>query len=262
MTPPTITGAISPAPDTGGYNSGPVTVTFTCADALSGVASCSSPVSVATEGTTTVPGSATDVAGNTATLTVTVNISFNFFKIRTWQTGPNGNAKSPSGKCLDYGASPSGNGAAVFLNDCSSAHAVRVYELGPTSPNSPPGTPCASPRIGSAGTPLCHEVLLFAGNLVIGVHNPQSITTGGAPALQSRTTDFPPRWRQHHLGRLPRGAAARHHPPHPCCGPRSMHKHGRKYSPMPATSAAARDSNPKLPRRERFAPRSRRSQPL
>src|SRR5215469_7885024 len=121
MTPPTITGAINPAPDAGGYNSGPVTVTFICADLLSGVASCSSPVSVTTEGTFQETGTATDVAGNTATTTITVNISFNYFKIRSWQVGPNGNASKPNGMCLDYGASPSGNGAAVFLNDCSSA---------------------------------------------------------------------------------------------------------------------------------------------
>src|SRR5215471_18651053 len=49
MTPPTITGSVNPPPDAGGYNSGPVTVTFTCSDALSGVASCTSPVAVTGE---------------------------------------------------------------------------------------------------------------------------------------------------------------------------------------------------------------------
>lgn len=167
MTPPTITAAISPPPDAAGYNSGPVTVTFTCSDALSGVASCPAPVSVTTEGTTSVPASAIDVAGNIATITVTVNISFNYFKIQSWQTGPAGNAKSPSGKCLDYGTSPSGNGATVFLNDCSQAHSIRVVEL--------------NPRAGSGGATLSHEVLLFAGNSVIGIHNPPANTLGGPP---------------------------------------------------------------------------------
>ena len=165
MTPPTITATINPPPDSGGYNSGPVTVTFTCSDALSGVASCPAPVSVTTEGTSPVPGTAIDVAGNLATITVTVNISLNYFKIQSWQTGPAGNAKSPSGKCLDYGVSPSGNGATVFLNDCSAAHPIRVVEL--------------NPRAGSAGTTLSHEVLLFAGNTVIGIHNPPTSTLGG-----------------------------------------------------------------------------------
>src|SRR5215469_232205 len=74
MAPPTVTGSINPPPDAGGYNSGPVTVTFTCADALSGVASCSSPVSVTQEGTAQVPGTATDVAGNTASTVVTQHL--------------------------------------------------------------------------------------------------------------------------------------------------------------------------------------------
>jgi hypothetical protein len=76
MTPPTITGTINPPPDSGGYNSGPVSVTFTCSDTLSGLASCPAPVSVATEGTTTVPGTTVDVAGNAGFVNVTVNISF------------------------------------------------------------------------------------------------------------------------------------------------------------------------------------------
>jgi hypothetical protein len=166
MTPPTITGTIDPPPDAGGYNSGPVTVTFACADALSGVASCPSPVAVTSEGTTQVPATATDIAGNTASVTITVNISFNYFKIQSWQTGPTGNAKSPSGKCLDYGTSPSGNGATVFLNDCSSANRIRVSEFDETDVQ---------------GNVRHHEVVLFAGNLVIGIHNPPANSLGGPP---------------------------------------------------------------------------------
>jgi len=181
MTPPTITGTINPPPDSGGYNSGPVTVNFTCGDALSGIASCSSPVSVTTEGTTPVPGAATDVAGNTATITITVNISFNYFKIRSWQVGPNGNTAKPNGMCLDYGTSPSGNGAAVFLNDCDKANPIRVLDIGPTP---------ATARTGSGGTPLTHEVLLFAGNQVIGAHNPQAISLGGPPPPPTPGTEY------------------------------------------------------------------------
>jgi hypothetical protein len=172
MTPPTITGAPSPPPDAGGYNSTAVTVTFTCSDVLSGVASCPSAASVASEGTTQVPGTATDVAGNTASITVTVNISFNNFKIRTWQTGPNGNAAFPHGMCLDYGTSPSGNGASVFLNDCDKANSIRVKEI--------------NRMIGGAQS---YEVMLFAGNKVIGIHNPPLPPTNmaGASPLTSST---------------------------------------------------------------------------
>jgi hypothetical protein len=185
MTPPTVTGSINPPPDAGGYNSSAVTVNFTCADALSGVASCSPAVSVTTEGTTQVPGTATDVAGNTASITITVNISFNYFKIQSWQTGPNGNAASPSGKCLDYGTSPSGNGATVFLNDCTNANAIRVVEVGDNTDSQ--GNVY---RLGSRGIHLAHEVMLFAGRSVIGIHNPQTITLGGTAPSSPFPTEY------------------------------------------------------------------------
>lgn len=179
MTPPTIIGTISPPPDAGGWNSSAVTVTFTCADTLSGVASCSLPVAVTTEGAgQVVTGTATDVAGNTASTTITVNISFNHFTIRSWQVGPNGNAASPSGKCLDYGVSPSG--ATVFLNDCSQAHPIRVVEITPS-------------RVGSRGIALNHEVMLFAGKSVIGIHNPRiipPINPGTSPSSAAPATEY------------------------------------------------------------------------
>jgi hypothetical protein len=148
MTPPVISGAISPAPDAAGWNSSAVTVNFLCSDALSGMASCSSPVALTTEGGgQVVTGTATDVAGNTATINVTVNISFKFFSIRNY-----------AGKCLDYGASPSGNGATVFLNDCAQAHSIRVEEIN-----------------------ISHDVVLHAGSQVIGIYNPPVNTLGLAP---------------------------------------------------------------------------------
>jgi hypothetical protein len=178
MTPPTITGSINPPPDAGGYNSSAVTVTFSCSDALSGVASCSSPVAVITEGAgQAVSGTATDIAGNSATTTISVNISFNNFKIQSWQTGPNGNAKSPSGKCLDYGPPQPDTGATVFLNDCSSAHSIRVAEIGD--------------QTDVQGFVRHHDVVLFAGPLVIGIHNPPANTLGGPPPAPSAQSEYP-----------------------------------------------------------------------
>lgn len=74
-TPPTITGAINPPPNAAGWNNTAVTVTFTCADADSGIATCPAPVQLATEGANQqVTGTAVDKAGNVAQATVTVNI--------------------------------------------------------------------------------------------------------------------------------------------------------------------------------------------
>jgi hypothetical protein len=75
-TPPTITATISPAPNANGVNSTiPVTITFTCSDALSGIVVCPSPINVTTTGSNQVfGGTATDKAGNSAPANVTLNI--------------------------------------------------------------------------------------------------------------------------------------------------------------------------------------------
>ncbi len=74
-TAPTIDYTVSPTPNGTGWDNSDVTVTFTCSDALSGVATCPSPVAVSTEGTgQTVIGTATDNAGNSATVTASINV--------------------------------------------------------------------------------------------------------------------------------------------------------------------------------------------
>jgi uncharacterized repeat protein (TIGR01451 family) len=74
-TPPTITASAFPAPNASGWNNSNVTVTFACVDSLSGVASCPSPITVSTEGSNQVmSGTATDVAGNAMSASVTVNL--------------------------------------------------------------------------------------------------------------------------------------------------------------------------------------------
>jgi hypothetical protein len=74
-TPPSIDHTQSPAANANGWNNADVTVTFTCADALSGIASCTSPQTVDGEGQNqAVTGSAVDNAGNTATDPATVSL--------------------------------------------------------------------------------------------------------------------------------------------------------------------------------------------
>lgn len=73
---PTITGAITPAPNAANWNNTDATVTFTCADPDgSGIATCTKPVLVTTEGAAQpVIGTATDVAGNSTNATVEVSL--------------------------------------------------------------------------------------------------------------------------------------------------------------------------------------------
>jgi hypothetical protein len=71
MVPPTIMGEADPAGNAAGWNNTDVTVSFTCTDADSGVASCSAPTTLSMEGANqSVTGTATDVAGNSASATV------------------------------------------------------------------------------------------------------------------------------------------------------------------------------------------------
>lgn len=70
-TPPEITGSASPEPNDAGWNNENVTVSFACADALSGVASCTADTVVSAEGADqSLPGAAEDLAGNQNSTTV------------------------------------------------------------------------------------------------------------------------------------------------------------------------------------------------
>ena len=82
QTPPLISGSASPAANANGWNNTPVTVSFTCSDVPSGISSCqadgqaTNSQTLSTEGAgQSVGGTATDIAGNTNTATVSgVNI--------------------------------------------------------------------------------------------------------------------------------------------------------------------------------------------
>jgi hypothetical protein len=91
QTPPTITTAVSPPANADGWNNTDVTVIFACTDALSGIATCTPPVTVSAESANQViTGAATDNAGNTTTLTVTVNVDKTNPAIMTARTPANG----------------------------------------------------------------------------------------------------------------------------------------------------------------------------
>jgi hypothetical protein len=75
--PPTITAAVTPAATASGWIAAPsAIVSFTCADADSGIAAgaCPTPVRVTTDGVSEVTGTVIDQAGNTATTVATVKL--------------------------------------------------------------------------------------------------------------------------------------------------------------------------------------------
>jgi pectin methylesterase-like acyl-CoA thioesterase len=74
-TAPSINALRNPEPNANGWNNTDVTVSFNATDGLAGVATVSNPVTVSTEGANqSVTGTATDLAGNTGSVTVLVSI--------------------------------------------------------------------------------------------------------------------------------------------------------------------------------------------
>jgi hypothetical protein len=112
QTPPTITATASPAPNTSGWNNGPVTVSFTCSDATSGNAegACPADQTVSTDGISTVAGTVTDRAGNSSSTSVVVRIDTVPPAITGAQTPPansagwNNTAVTVSFTCTDSGS--------------------------------------------------------------------------------------------------------------------------------------------------------------
>lgn len=74
-TPPEITYTVDPVPNATGWNNGAAVVHFACTDALSGVESCTGPITVSgDDGSYIVTGTTSDNAGNTAGVNLVVNI--------------------------------------------------------------------------------------------------------------------------------------------------------------------------------------------
>jgi hypothetical protein len=106
-----------------------VTVTFTCADVLSGVATCPGPQVYADDGVYTASGAATDIAGNTA--------STEFGPIRIATTTDlavtlSGPSTAPMGGAVTYTLQVTNQGQLTATNVASVANAVwRTASLAP-----------------------------------------------------------------------------------------------------------------------------------
>jgi len=87
-TAPDVTGSPDRAPNANGWYSAPVLITFTSSDALSGIDTAASPVTLAGEGAgQSASGTSTDKAGNSATATVSgINIDLSAPVVLTTQS--------------------------------------------------------------------------------------------------------------------------------------------------------------------------------
>lgn len=109
MTPPTISASVSPKPNANGWNDSlPVTVSFTCSDALSGVANCPATQTITSvEVGAVIVGAATDNAGNSASTSVTVNIETSLPAIHAGITpAPNASGWNNSAATVSFVCTP------------------------------------------------------------------------------------------------------------------------------------------------------------
>ncbi|MFC7491636.1 MULTISPECIES: OmpL47-type beta-barrel domain-containing protein [unclassified Knoellia] len=118
LTKPTIGHTVTPAPNGKGWNTSAVTVAYQCDDDLSGVASCSSPVEVSTDGAgQVVPGTAVDNAGNSQSDNAKVSID----TVKPTITGaPDRDANGNDWYAGDVTVSYSCDDALSGIADCSS----------------------------------------------------------------------------------------------------------------------------------------------
>ena len=123
-TPPTANVVVAPFPNGNGWNAGPVSVTFAGSDPLSGVASCSAPVTVSTDGANqnSPAGTCIDNAGNvSAPVTAThINIDTTKPTISAQRSpNPNGAGWNNTAVTITFAANDALSG--VDLNGCTPA---------------------------------------------------------------------------------------------------------------------------------------------
>jgi DNA-binding beta-propeller fold protein YncE len=135
-TPPTVTATRSPGPNAAGWNNGPVIVTFTGIDDLSGIVSCSDQVTLTSEGEgQSISGTMMDRAGNMANATageinidltpplIAINSPAGFYLLNQPVTADWVVVDSLSGVAAASGTTP--KGVAVDTSTAS-AHTYRV----------------------------------------------------------------------------------------------------------------------------------------
>jgi hypothetical protein len=113
---PIIIGSRTPAPNANGWNDNNVTVHFDCSDSLSGLESCTPNSTISDEGANQlVTGTATDNAGNFASIVVGVNIDKTPPTIAV--NTPIPYRLYPAGTALNFSATDSLSGVATVLGN-------------------------------------------------------------------------------------------------------------------------------------------------
>lgn len=200
--PPVLTATPSVAPNARGWNRTPVTVTFACRDALSGIRQCPAPVTVASEGRNqTVSGTATDAAGNQTVATVTLNIDTTPPTITTVSPRPNAAGWHSAPVTVQFSCSDSGSGLATCPGDAIVNRSGRAQVVAGTAvdlagnpastaldvnlDSQPPVFAWVSPR---AGAVVSTQTVTATGTATPPLSGIASATCNGQPAQVSGAT--------------------------------------------------------------------------
>jgi hypothetical protein len=113
ITPPIITATATPSPNNNGWNKTPVTVTFACTAAVAPIVSCPSPQTKSQQGTgQAVNGTVMDVAGNTATVGMTLNLDLTPPTVTTSLSPPPQNGINTTSVTVSFACSDALSGIA------------------------------------------------------------------------------------------------------------------------------------------------------
>src|SRR5260370_11722841 len=171
--PPGVAATSSPAPNANGWNNTIVTITFTCSDSTSGIATCPSAQTVTAEGSNQViSGTATDNAGNTATTSVTIKLNKTPPTL-TIQSPPNGQTISLSTPSITVSGTVSDALSGVASASCNNA------------PASVSGSTFACTIVLGQGS---NSISVLATDLAGNTSNASSLTLTYAPAPQITIT--------------------------------------------------------------------------
>ncbi|MCX6023782.1 MAG: putative Ig domain-containing protein, partial [Chloroflexi bacterium] len=184
-TAPTITATGTPPANAAGWNSSAVTVNFACADAGSGIASCTDPFTVTTEGDTNLAGGAFDNAGNSKNISYAVKVD---------RTAPavmppspvNATSYSAAGVAVTYGTASAADGGSGLDGAVTCAPATgSVFPVGATQV-----TCSAKDLAGNTGNSVfAVNVTLVAAPTVTGVSPAHGAPAGGT-SVTVAGTDF------------------------------------------------------------------------
>ena len=201
--PPGITTAADPPPNSNGWNNGAVTVSFDCDDAISGIATCPSPITVSAEGAgQVITGEAVDEAGNSASASVTINLDTTSPTVTPTAT-PAANAAGwhnqsptisfacadglsgvagcpPAQLVLSEGANQTTSGTGTDLADNSAVGSVAI-----NLDTTPPAVQITSPP---SGERLDASPVTVSGTIADGLSGVVGVTCGGRPASLSSST--------------------------------------------------------------------------